>query len=178
MKATQTIRKMGLILLSLSLGLLAGCATNAPSSAPPAAGSISVGDFRYLPHESGALAANQVKSNTAGKYDIDKDVKDYVRDDVVDALRSAGIKLNDPNRALGGDIQLFLVDYVGSNIDLTFKVRYQVKDLGKNKVLFESEKIVKRTVGNSMSPYIAADETIKLSVDKLLEDPQFIKVIQ
>jgi uncharacterized lipoprotein len=181
----STLRK-SLILLTVSAGLFAGCATAparvdyTPSSVMSATGSVSVVDFRYIPFESSVVASNQIKNTALGKIEIDKDVKDFFRDAVVAELRIVGIKLDSRTRMLGGDISEFIADDLGFTVNWTLRVRYLVKEIEGNKVLFESEKVVQRRTAkiNLLNRFGALNETIKLNVEQLLKDPEFIKVIQ
>ena len=184
MKAARIMSTTGLTFLAVSVSFLAGCATApapvnyAPSSVLSATGSVSVVDFRYLPYESGAVAKNQIKNTALGKIEIDRDVKDFVRDAVFAEFRFVGVKLDNRNRTVGGDIAEFLVDDLGFNVDWTLRVRYLVKEVGDNKMLFESEKVVQRRTAKFVNPFGALNEIIKLNVEQLLKDPEFIKVIQ
>ncbi len=167
-----------------AVGILASCATApapvnyAPSSVLSATGSVCVGDFRYLPCDNGAVAKNQIKNTALGKIEIDRDVKDFFRDALFAELRFVGVKLDNKNRLLLGDISEFLIDDLGFNVDWSLKVRYAVKDMAENKVLFESEKVVQRRTAKFVNPFGALNETIKLNVEQLLRDPEFMKAVQ
>ena len=152
----------------------------APSSVKSATGSLSVGDFRYLPAEAGApkqLPPNQIRNTALGTIKIDKDVSVFVRDAVFAELRFVGVKTNDPVRILTGDIEEFLVDDLGFNVDWTMRVKYTLTDVASKSVTFSAVKTTQRKTAKFANPFGALNETVKLDVEQLLDDPDFIKAI-
>jgi uncharacterized lipoprotein len=156
-------------------------ATNyAPSSVMSAAGALSVSDFKYLASEQAKdpIPANVIHNTAIGTVKIDKDVKKYVRDAVFSELRFVGIKVNNPQRVLKGDIEEFLIDDLGYSVDWSLRIRYTVSDGATGKVLYDSVKSTKRRTAKFANAFGALNETVKLCVEELLKDPQFLDVIK
>jgi hypothetical protein len=169
--------------------LLSGCASGpgapvnyAPSSVMTVAGALSVGDFSYLPFEKQAkdktpIVSNQIRNTALGDIKIDRDIKVFVRDAVFAELRFVGIKVNDPNRILKGEIEEFLIDDLGYSVDWTLRIRYVLTDAVAQKTLYDGVKTIQRRTAKFVNPFGALNETIKLNVEDLLKDPAFLKAI-
>jgi hypothetical protein len=166
--------------------ILSGCVSApiplnyAPSSVKSATGALSVGDFRYLPAEPGAVklqAPNQIRNTAAGSIKIDKDVKVFVRDAVFAELRFVGIKTNDPVRVLTGDIEEFLVDDLGFSVDWTLRIKYTLTDAASKAITYQAVKTTQRKTAKFANPFGALNETVKLDVEQLLDDADFIRAI-
>ena len=177
----------------------------APSSVMTANGALSVGEFKYLPAENysapadkqpsavppgprqrspsansangGPVAPNQIRNTALGEIHIDRDVKTFVRDAIFAELRFVGIKMNDPKRLLSGDIQEFLIDDLGYSVDWTLRIRYQLVDAADGKIVYQSVKTVQRNTAKFANAFGALNETIKLNVEELIKDPEFLKAI-
>jgi uncharacterized lipoprotein len=165
---------------------LAGCAGGpvpvnyAPSSVKTATGALTVGDFRYLPSEAGAtkqVAPNVIRNTAIGTIGIDREVRTFVRDAVFSELRFVGIKTNDPHRVLTGEIEEFLADDLGFNVDWTLRTKYTLRDSASNQTIFEAVKSTQRRTAKFANPFGALNETVKLNVEQLLDDPEFLKAI-
>jgi uncharacterized lipoprotein len=178
-------------LLLAAVTLVAGCAgapvpvNYAPSSVMTASGSLSVSDFNYLPAEvkpkepeKSPVAPNQIRNTAMGSILIDKEVKVFVRDAVFSELRFVGVKVNDEKRVLKGDVEEFMADDLGYNIDWTFRVKYAVTDKASGKVVYEGTKNIQRRTSKFANAFGALNETVKLNVEELLKDPAFLKAIQ
>jgi uncharacterized lipoprotein len=177
------------VLALAALGLivtLSGCVSApiplnySPSSVKTAAGSLSVGDFRYLPSETGAAKIqppDQIRNTAIGSIKIDKPVKVFVRDAVFAELRFVGIKTNDPAKVLTGEIEEFLVDDLGFNVDWTLRIHYVLSDAVSKSVLYQGVKTTQRKTAKFANPFGAINETVKLDVELLLDDADFIKAI-
>ncbi len=173
-------------LVALAVLALSGCATGplpinyAPSSVKTATGALSVSDFTYLPSAPTAakpVAPNVIRNTAMGTIKIDRPVSVFVRDAVFAELRFVGIKTNDPGKVLSGEIQEFLIDDLGYSVDWTLRVRYVVRDGTSQQTVFESVKNTQRHTAKFGNPFGALNETIKLDVEQLLDDPDFIKAI-
>jgi len=200
--------------LAFASALLAGCATNAPlptnyapSSTLSAKGSLSVGEFAYLPADrsppvavekkaknwnevptaaqtveeatgqrNGSIAPNQIRNSAMGQILIDRPVKVYVRDAVLLELRFVGMNVNDAGRVLRGDIEEFFVDDLGYSVDWQLRIRYELRD-GAGKLLFRDTKENKRKTAKFANPFGALNETVKLNVEELLRDPDFLAAV-
>lgn len=164
---------------------LSGCAiapasvNYSPGSLKNSTGALSVSDFKYLPSQVGSktpVAANQIRNTVIDKIEIDRDVSIFVRDAVFAELRFVGIKTSDPSKVLRGDIEELLIDDLGFNIDWTFRIKYTVTEATSNKILYQSVKNIQRKTGKA-NAFGALNETIRLSVEQLLDDGEFIKTI-
>lgn len=171
---------------ALSGVLLAGCAappipTNyAPSSVKSANGSLSVSDFKYLPSEPSSernVPADVIRNTAIGTIKIDKDVNKYVRDAVFSELRFVGIKTNDKNHVLTGEIQEFLIDDLGYSVDWTLRIKYILTDASSKAVVYDSVKETKRKTAKFANTFGAMNETVKLNVEELLNDSRFLGAI-
>jgi len=181
-----TLRILASAAVLACLGALYGCVGGpvplnyAPSSVKTAAGSLSVADFRYLPSEPGAVkpvAADVIRNTAVGTIKIDRPVKVYIRDAVFAELRFVGIKTNDERRVLTGEIEEFLIDDLGFNVDWTLRIKYVLTDATSRQVLFQATKNVSRRTGKFVNPFGAQNETVKLNVEQLLDDQAFLKAI-
>lgn len=185
-------RLFSLALLAL---LASGCAhpapvNYAPSSVMTASGTLSVGNFTYLPAASHAPAAepggmaqgvapNQIRNTAMGNIYIDRDVSLFVRNAVFAELRFVGVRTDNPDRVLRGDIQEFFIDDLGYSVDWTLRIRYQLLTKGSAKrPSYDSVKEIKRTTGKFMNPFGALNEAIKLNVEELLKDQAFLDAIR
>lgn len=165
---------------------LSGCASApvpvnyAPSSVKTATGSLSVSEFKYLPAEPTAVKpvpSNLIRNTAMGEIKIDRDVKVLIRDAVFSELRFVGIKTNDPSKVLSGEIEEFLIDDLGYSIDWTLRIKYLVTDTTSQKVVFESVKNTQRKTAKFANPFGALNETIKLNVESLMDDADFLKAV-
>lgn len=182
MKKCASLRNY-LLLFGITLLLLPGCATPkvplnyAPSSASAATGSVSVTTFKYLPAEIGKVESCQVRNTALGNIKFDQDVNQYFRDAVFKELRFVGIKVDDKTRLLSGEIEDFLIDDLGHNVDWTLTVKYFIKDAQNGSVLYESAKTIQRRTAKFANFYGSLNEIIKLNVEELIKDEAFIKTI-
>ncbi len=173
------------VLASASV-ILSGCASGpvpinyAPSSVKTVKGAVGVGDFVYLPSEPGAAKRvdPDVIPNTAmGTIKIDRPVRVFVRDAVFAELRFVGVNVNDTQKMLTGEIEEFLIDDLGFNVDWTLRIKYTIRDTKTNDVIYQSDKLEKRRTAKFVNPFGAINETIKLDVEEMLDDPDFVKAI-
>lgn len=147
-----------------------------------ATGSLSVGDFKYLPAEvppagKTVMTSNQIRNTAIGNVKIDRDVKVFVRDAVFSELRFVGIKTTENGRLLTGDVEEFLLDDLGWSVDWTLRIKYTVTDTVTNKSLYASVKNIQRRTAKFANIFGALNETIKLNAEELIKDPEFIKAI-
>jgi len=166
---------------------LAGCASPtgitidyAPSSIKTGQGSVHVGDFKYSavdPKTSKPMPQDVIRNSAMGEIKLDRDVAKFVRDAVFTELRFVGVKVVPGDKQLTGDIQEFFVDDLGYSIDWTYRVKYTVEDKATGKVLYTSVKNIQRKTNKFGNALGVLKENIKLSVEELLEDPDFLKAI-
>ncbi len=112
-----------------------------------------------------------------GEVILDREVSTFVREAVFTELRFVGIKVAPGSKILTGDVQDFLIDDLGYSIDWTFKVTYTVTDKVSGRPTYTSTKSVTRKTAKFGNPLGALNETIKLSIEQLLDDPEFIKAL-
>ena len=185
MSIVSALRRIFVISTCAAPLIVAGCANlplpvnYAPSSVMSDSGALSVGAFTYLPAESGSnpIPYNVIRNTAIGTIAIDRDVKVFVRDAVFSELRFVGIKTNDPDRILTGEIQEFLIDDFGYSVDWTLRIKYILTDSTNHNVAYCSVKTVARKTAKGLNPFAALNENIKLSVEELLGDQEFIKAI-
>lgn len=166
--------------------ILSGCTAPIPinysaSSVMSATGTLSVAEFRYLPSEPTAarpIRSNVIRNTAFGQITIDRDVKVFVRDAVFSELRCVGIKTNDSSKILSGEIEEFLVDDLGFNIDWTLRIKYSLTNASSKKVIFQSVKNTQRKTAKLVNDDGALNETIKLNVEQLLGDASFTRAIK
>lgn len=185
--AVYSAKRFTLLASCLCVLALTGCSTApvpvnyAPSSVKSASGHLSVSDFSYLPASSTAVnpvAENQIRNTAMGEIKIDRDVKKFVRDAVFAELRFVGLKTDDTSKVLKGDIEEFLIDDLGYSIDWTLRIRYTLEDADSKQVLYTGSKNTKRRTAKFANAFGALNETIKINVEQLIDDPDFIQSIQ
>jgi hypothetical protein len=172
------------ILLSL---LVTGCSTApipvnyAPSSTKSATGSLSVSDFTYLPSSSDTqnkVATNQVRNTAIGEIKFDRDINKFIQDATFSELRLIGVNVNNPAKVLNGEIEEFLIDDLGQSVDWTLRIKYNLTDAATKKTIYSSTKTIQRNTAKFSNFFGALNETVKLSVEKLIDDQEFLKAIQ
>lgn len=180
-------RKLGVV-LAFSAIILTGCGTSrgltvtyAPLSTKTISGNIDVGSFTYLPSNPGtpkAVPADVIRNTAMGEIKIDKNVNVFVRDAVFLELRAMGAKMNHPSKVLSGEIEEFFIDDLGYSIDWTLRIKYTITDKTSSAVVYQAVKNTQRKTAKFGNPLGALNETIKINVEQLTEDSDFIKAIQ
>jgi len=170
-----------LLLLAVAMFFVEGCAkiplNYSPGSVSKASGSISVSNFKYLPAETGKVKLYQIRNTALGSLKFDKNIDTFFRDAVIKELHSAGVKLDEKTRVLGGEIEDFLIDELSSSVDWTLKVHYLVKNLQTGDTVYESTTTTRRKASKLVNVSSALNEMIKLNIEELLNDEAFIKAI-
>ena len=161
----------------VSVTILSGCATTvplnySPSSAMTATGSVAVESFTYVPATSGAVDPNEIRSMQLGTPKFDQNIDTLIRDAIFKEFRMVGIRTDDQQTKLTGEIQEFRKDGFGYSVDWTLRIRYIVT--GPNGVKYEAVKETKRTLANILA---SVNELIKLNIEGLLSDPSFMQAI-
>ena len=146
----------------------------APSSVLSASGRVSVLDFAYMPAINGKVKPNQVRNTAIGSVLFEQNVGTLFRDAVFKELRFVGVKVDDQFRTLTGEIEEFLIDDLGYRIDWTVRVTYIIS----GPVSYKSTKEIKRRTAKFENPLGALNETIKLNIEELIKDPEFITAIK
>ncbi|MDH1700994.1 hypothetical protein [Comamonas terrigena] len=166
---------------------LVGCGTPsgltidyAPSSTKTAQGNVNVGDFKYSavnPRTSKPMPQDVIRNTAMGEIKLDRDVSKFVRDAVFNELRFVGVKVVPTGMLLTGDIEEFFIDDLGYSIDWTYRVKYTLEEKTSGKAVYSSVKNIQRKTNKFGNPLGVLKENVKMSVEELLEDPEFIKAI-
>lgn len=157
-----------------------GLNSSAPRVAAHPTGSLSVAparDFDYVPARSGRISPNRIENTAMTGIVLKEDVNGAVRNGVANSLRIAGFRLNDRKRVLSGSIETFTVDDTRSPAFWTLKMRYVVIDSATRAVVFSTIKTVKQKSPKFTNSAVAIEDTVKLSVDALIDDPGFVKAV-
>lgn len=167
---------------------LAGCGTPtgltidyAPSSTKTAQGSLAVGEFTYSavdPKTSKPMPPDVIRNTAMGEIKLDRDVSKFIRDAVFVELRFVGINTSSSGKVLTGDIQDFFIDDLGYSIDWTYKVNYTVKEETSGNIVYAAVKNIQRKTNKFGNALGVLKENIKMSVEELIEDPDFLKSIK
>jgi hypothetical protein len=170
-----------LMVVAAATLVLGGCAANipieySPTSSMSATGSLTVGDFTYLPAINGQVAPNQLKNTAIGTIKFDKNIDAYYRDGVFKELRFVGVKVDGKNGILTGEIKQFLVDDLGYSVDWTVDTHYVLKD-ASGTVVYDSDKLTKNHTAKFANAFVAINQQVKDNIEALLKDPAFIKAI-
>jgi uncharacterized lipoprotein len=185
MKNSSSVSVLASIACSTGLLILSGCASTipmnyAPSSVKTATGALVVADFTYQPAAPTAakpIPPDVIRHTALGQIKIDRNVNVFVRDAVFAELRFVGIKTNDDRRVLSGDIEEFLIDDLGFNVDWTLRINYSLVDSATKQVIFAAVKTTQRKTAKFANAFGALNETIKLNVEQLLDDADFTRAI-
>jgi len=171
-----------IFLWEMILFLVSGCAriplSYSPGTINKLSGSLSISDFKYVPAEIGKVKPFQIRNTSLGSLKFDKNIDTFFRNAVIAELSSAGIKTGNNNLVLGGDVEDFLIDELSISADWTLKVNYSVKNLQTGKTLYESTKITKRNASKLVNISTAVNEMIKLNIEELFKDEDFLKTIK
>ena len=168
-----------LVVVALSLGGCAPISLNySPSSAMTASGSFSVSDFKYMPAIEGKVKPDQIKNTALGSFIVDKNIDVFFKEAVFKEFRFVGIKMEDKNKILGGEIQEFLVDDLGFRVDWTLRVKYELFNKQTGTLIYETTKLTQRRTQKFANPFGDLNETVKLNIEELLKDRQFADAIK
>jgi len=170
-----------MLLSGVTLSFVQGCAriplSYVPGSVWKASGSVSVSNFKYLPAETGKVKPFQIRNTAMGKLKFDKNINIFFRDAVFAELGFVGIKPEDKTRVLDGEIEDFLIDESSTSADWTLKVHYQVKNRQTGHIIYASTKTTLRKASKLVNVSGAINEMVKLNIEELLQDEEFIKAI-
>lgn len=169
------------MLICTLLLLMEGCAriplNYLPNSNNKISGSLSISNFKYAPSINGKVKPYQIRNKAIGSLKFNKNIDAFFQDAVIAELNTAGIKLDNKNHGLIGEIEDFFVDELGAHADWTLIVNYSVKNLQTGKALYESTKITKRNVSKLANLSIVVNEMIKSNIEELLKDNDFLNAI-
>ncbi|KAG0908101.1 hypothetical protein G6F32_016966 [Rhizopus arrhizus] len=71
-----------------------------------------------------------------------------------------------------------MVDELGMNIDWTLRVVYTVAEKSNGDVVYSAVKDIKRTTPKFLNVLGALNDLIRLNIEALATDPQFLAAIQ
>ncbi|KQC11254.1 MAG: hypothetical protein APR62_01665 [Smithella sp. SDB] len=162
--------------------LVEGCAriplNYLPGSINKISGRVSISNFKYIPAESGQVKPYQIRNTSFGSLNFDKNIDTFFRNAVFAHLRSARLTLDDKNKVLSGEIEDFLIDELSAGADWTLKVNYSVKNQQTGKHLYESTKVTRCNASKLANISSVVNEMVKLNVEELLKDAEFLKTIK
>lgn len=134
-------------------------------------------DFAYMPARNGDVSPNRIENTAMTGIILKDDISEVVRNSVANSLQVAGFHLNENKRVLSGSIEVFKVDDTRSTTFWTLKMHYVVTDSATRRVVFSTTRTVKQKSPKFTSSTIAIQDTVKLSIDALIDDPGFVKAV-
>lgn len=161
--------------------LLQACATPvavsyAPGSSLSASGSLGLGEFHYLPAETGRLAANQLRNAELQKILIATDVQQFVSDGIARELRFIGLHAEAGSPVLTGLIRDFRVDDFSDRPEWTLTIDYQLRDASGALIYTALKTSSRRTVPQQMLK-TGLNEVLRANVEALVRDPAFLAAV-
>lgn len=178
------LKGCGGVLLPLMLSACSwswfGLNSSAQHTRTHATGALSVAparDFLYRPARDGHISPNRIENTAMTGLVLKDDISQVVRNSVASSLRVAGLRIDDNRRVLSASIDAFTVEDTRSPTLWTLKMHYVVIDAATQKVMFSTTRTVRRKSPKFTSNTIAIEDTVKLSVETLLGDPDFIKAV-
>jgi hypothetical protein len=165
------------MLLTLGCAPTPMCINYPPSSMLIAKGNVDVCDFTYQPAIQGKVKPNQIRNTALGSIYIDKNIDQLLREATFKELRFVGVTPQSEKFCLQGSIIEFLIDDLGYSVDWTLQIEYRVTDKSTNSVLYKSIKTLKKKTDKFSNPFGTLNEVIKLNIEELIKDYDFIKVI-
>lgn len=180
----MNVLRLALPTLTVAL-LLGGCASQplplnyAPSSVLSLEGKVNVVEFKYLPAlNNPKIKPTQIRNTALGSAIFEQPIDKIFKEAVFKELRFVGVKLDNFNLSLGGEIEEFLIDDLGYSVDWTLRVKYVVTDKESGKVVYESVKNTQRKTNKFANVFAALNETIKLNIEDLIKDSAFAETIK
>jgi hypothetical protein len=155
-------------------------AAHSPHAAAHVTGWLSVAparDFPYMPARNGQVSPNRIENTAMTGIVLKNDINETVRDSIASRLQVAGFHLTEGRKVLSGSIEKFSVDDERSPASWTLKMRYVVTDTATRQVVFSTTRTVRQKSPKFTSNIIAIEDTVKLSVDALINDPGFVKSV-
>lgn len=121
------------------------------------------------------MQACQIKNTASGNLMFAQDINVFFRDAVFKELRFVGVRVDGKNRFLGGEIQSFVIDDLGGNVDWTLTVRYGLKNSENGDTRYDAPQTTQRRTAKVANVFGAFYETIKLNVEPCLRMRPFFK---
>ncbi|WP_156904911.1 hypothetical protein [Ferrimonas senticii] len=163
--------------------LLTGCASApltlsySPSSMLSVEGNAKVGDFKYLPGlYDQDVKPNQIKNTALGNIIFEKNIDEYFEKAVFTESRFVGINIADSGSVISGNINQFLIDDLGYQIDWTLDVSYLVKGTDKSEC-YSKNQVIRKSSEKFGNVFGALNDVMRLNIEKAFSDPDFVKCI-
>lgn len=128
----------------LGLMLLTACAGTVPASYTPQSymnigkGTVAVGEFSYLPHQTGKLKSNQIHTTSLGTLLIATDVSKFVMRATALEMQRAGLSIRDSSQYLiEGEISKFKADDLGWSVDWEYSITYRLIDKSSGDLIID-----------------------------------------
>lgn len=169
--------KLRSTILIITLLSLTACATKpitynyAPTSRLNVEGEMKVGDFKYVPGESGQVKPNQIRNTALGSAIFEKNINEYIEGALFSESRVVGIKIVDVAPIIHGEINEFLIDDLGFNVDWTLDIRYVIDDC------YDETHRTVETTDKFGDIFGHLNTVIKINLEELLSDTVFQQCI-
>lgn len=141
-----------------------------PSSLVTGRGDIQVSTFRYLPAEQGKVGPNQVRNTAIGSLKIAENIDAYFTNAMLSELKYAGYRIGQGDAVLTGDIQDFLADDLGYNVDWKLVAVYRLKRA--DQTVYEKRVEVAHRTPKLVEPFAGFNKTFRLAFEALMKDPE------
>ncbi|WP_321350090.1 hypothetical protein [Halopseudomonas oceani] len=170
--------KLKLLLILFIAGMATGCSTPpltinyAPSSTMSVEGAMNVGDFRYIPGERPDIKSNQIRNTAIGNIYFEKNINEYIETALFTEARFVGIDMKPDSTQVTGEIKEFLIDDLGYSVDWTLDIRYQIAGC------YDRSQRLHKNTEKFANVFGTLNEVIKLNIEKLFADPEFVSCIQ
>jgi len=162
---------------------LGACATPpivinyAPSSTMTVEGAMEVGNFKYLPGEKPEVKPNQIRNTAMGEIVFEKNIDEYFKTALFVESRFVGIKVKKSDTVVSGEINDFLIDDLGYSVDWKLDVHYLVKKNGATEICFDKTKLIEKNTSKFVNVFGSLNEIMKLNVEQLFSDKDFLACI-
>lgn len=143
-----------------------------PRSALTAHGAVEVGPFAYSVKTAKMEATEIPNRALMTTVNADKPIAELMHDLTLNELRSTGIQVRGSDRMLTGDIQKYKTDDIATPQEWMITVHFSVKDKAGTS-LYDAVKTVEIT----NDKYVVNFLEMKLVIEALISDPDFIKAI-
>lgn len=170
--------KLKLIAILFLAALATGCATPpltlnyAPSSTMAVEGAMKVGDFRYVPGEGKKVKPNQIRNTALGSVIFEKNINEYIETAIFTESRFVGIVQKESGPELTGQINEFLIDDLGFSVDWTLDIQYVIDGC------YDRSHTLKKKTSKFNNVFGILNEVIKLNIEMLFSDPEFVACIE
>lgn len=164
-----------------ALLMLVGCSAWLPDEYQPGlqlkiSGRVGLGTFTYSAADRGEVEANQIRNTAMGSILLHQDIKDLYRDALSKEFTQVGIDLNDSRRLLNVEIQEFYLDDQGKIDNWRTIIDYTVEERGRT--TYQKVKEFRRSTEKFLDLFTPLNETMRLSIEALLKDPDFLAAIK